>query len=260
MLKPRKVIDHPNGYRKTVYYGGCEYCGKYYEGASKKYCCMSCCIRDRYESKNRMLINNKLHQVIEGTIFSDASLRKTKINPDFHFIQTERSKEYVEYVANEFSIELEVRKRIDKPTRFVKIPRTSYYFRTFATKDLLSYHDRWYPDGRTKIIPDDFEITPISLLHAYLGDGYLRKHTSKKQKTHTYSAFCTDSFTLEDIERNFMKPLEEKHGIYTWVDWHYGKEREKRPRVAIRTKSMADFFNFLGPCPVKCFEYKWPVL
>ncbi|GAJ16965.1 unnamed protein product, partial [marine sediment metagenome] len=35
--------------------------------------------------------------------------------------------------------------------------------------------------------------------------------------------------------------------------------RESDNKIHISTKSTKDFLNYIGPCPVKCYEYKWKV-
>ncbi len=256
-MKPRKTIDHPNGYVQTVYYGKCDYCGGYYEGAGEKFCGNSCSVRNRYETTNKIEIDKNTHDVIEGTLFSDAHLelgnKNRNINPRYRFKQAEKSKEYVEYVAKYFGLENKIVHMLNKhkPTDLVKIDTIDCRFKTCSSKDLQKYHQRWYIN-KIKIIPEDFDPNPECLLHGYLGDGYLYKGNMKTY-TYPYPVFCTDSFTAEDLQNSFIDPLENNYGIYARFLWYKG-----RPRIAIRRKSFDDFFNFIGPCPVSCFQYKWP--
>lgn len=71
--------------------------------------------------------------------------------------------------------------------------KSSYY------RDLLCHRKRWY-DGKTKIIPEDVMITPLSCYWWFVGDGYQVNYGLK---------FCTEAFDRQsmDIVRSKLEDL-----------------------------------------------------
>lgn len=233
----------------------CNYCGK---SVKNKFCNGSCASLFYWSKNNNIEISQELHEIIEGTLFSDAGLelnnKNGNINPRYYFKQSSKSYEYVKYVACKFKLETNIKlfKNLSGLNR--DIITYDNRFRTKSSPDLLSYYNRWYNNGK-KIIPKDFTITPNILLHAYLGDGYMynRKSYYGKYKS-PCQILCTDCFNIEDVTR-FIDLLESVD-INAYIRWtRY--DPKGYPRVVIRRNSFNRFFEYIGKCPVKCFEYKW---
>lgn len=96
----------------------------------------------------------------------------------------------------------------------------------------------WYPNG-IKSIPWTLKLNPKVLLWWYLGDGYITKYGA---------VLCTDSFSKGDNER--LSGLLIREGIPSHVT----------PGNQIRIKGSSGFnklIDYIGPCPVKCYKYKW---
>lgn len=103
---------------------------------------------------------------------------------------------------------------------------------------LNEYH-RWYQDGR-KRIPNDFVVTPLSMLAAYLGDG-----SSCSTTKAIYLA--TNGFPREDVERLADQLC--SVGLDCTVD--------SKNAIRFRAKVMRAFLEYIGPCPVQSYEHKW---
>lgn len=234
----------------------CLYC---FKNCVNKYCSNSCASRYYYELRDNLSINNDTHEILEGTLFSDAGLeldrKHRSVNPRYYFKQTLRSREYVELVASYFDLNHKitvVQNGKDKQGNYIFDAR----FKTGASKTLLSYYNRWYPEGK-KIIPKDFKVTPLCLLHAYLGDGYLfnRKSNFGRYKS-PCQVFCTNCFSDDDLNNIFIPQLKSV-GIDSYIHHHKRKDGKIEPLIFIRTCSYDRFFEYIGPSPVQCLEYKW---
>jgi hypothetical protein len=213
----------------------------------KKFCSNSCCSQYHNSFKNKIDISKDLAEIIDGTLLSDAGLETTSINPRFYFKQSWKYSEYVRLIASKFGLESKIRFVHGKTCLDCR-------FKTISSPDLLPYYNKWYIDG-IKVIPKDLEITRSMLLHEYLGDGYIRKEQSKNgEKEYQHAVLCTDCFAESDLEL-FIQKLKEV-GIESYIKHHKYNPR-KHPRVCIRRRSMDKFFEYIGECPVKCFEYKW---
>lgn len=246
----------------------CIYCQK---ECNKNFCGGSCASLWHWSKFSKININKSLHNIIEGTLFSDAGLELNRkngnINPRYYFKQARKSLEYVEYIAQQFDLKDQVKffeTHYDLNIQTYRKNDTTYdaRFKTRCSPDLLQYYKRWYPNN-IKIIPEDIDITPDFLLHAYIGDGNLKKQRSKIiGKTLYYPTIYTNSFLYEHL-LDILIPKLSNIGILAKVRLHtvhWKGEIKKYPLTTIRAKSVPRFFEYIGKCPVKCFEYKWPNL
>lgn len=235
----------------------CGYCGCL---CKNSYCDRECYINYN-DTKNSIIISEKLNDIIEGTMFSDACFEVNKNhkpgNPRYRFKQSLEKREYVEYIANEFGMP----KNVIFGTTFYKDNRRppAHYtaFRTKTYKEFMPYYQRWYINGK-KCIPLDLKITPIFLLHAWLGDGYLcpRKNI-KKGRMCPCQRICTEGFLLEDLVNIFIPKLIEV-GIESRIHWNINcYNKRKYNQICVAAKSYNRFFDFIGSCPLDCFRHKW---
>lgn len=105
---------------------------------------------------------------------------------------------------------------------------------------------RWYPDGK-KVIPKDFRFSPISLNIWYLGDG---SRSGNAKNARRGILLCSDAFSKENLEETIIMFLL-KLGIECWVT--------KRNQVKISNSSAPKFLEYIGECPIGCYEYKWDI-
>lgn len=120
--------------------------------------------------------------------------------------------------------------------------------RTKYSEDYYKEFLRWYPkaDGkRLKQVPDDVEITPISVVMWYLGDGSLVKQNNWQSMKVRLS---TDGFKREGVQILVDKLNELK--IWCHIDFDN--------RVQIKARGIPAFFNYIGrTSPVSCYDYKF---
>jgi transposase len=210
-------------------------------------------------AENHVELSDEFRQVIDGELLGDGSLRRLSVGASFAYGTA--NLEYATYLFELFKrnkismVGDKIRKRVMIPTSgsFAKNgPATSYSFVAKSNYEFGEIYDRWYPDD-VKIVPHDLELTPIVVLHWYIGDGT----TNGRSIT-----LCTDSFTLEENQL-LSTLLYEAVGIEPKVRECVlcscpGKYRfRKYYRLYIRRLDAKKFLEYIGQCPVKSYKYKW---
>ncbi len=220
-------------------------------------------------------------EVIEGSLLGDASICRAKKkgipsgNP--YFTKTNLYKDHIECVARLIFYK-DFQKRIfkvkphgPKKTCYNKIingNKNGYWqVKTFCHKDLLDMYQKWYIEGvkkdNVKLIPDDLTITPITLLHWFLDDGYsslsMKKYKNPKyNEPHLRVELCTNGFSERDVDKLVYK-------LKTDLNIESKKSARKIARdgagvqyvIRIVESSHDLFFNTIGPCPCSSLSYKW---
>lgn len=245
----------------------CKNCGKELTKFQKVYCGQSCHFKALSFSKINWSIDitSEMHEIIEGALFSDAGLERAKDGtyPKFTLCQGGGHKDYCDYFANLFKIPLD--KVTFARSYYKKVNK--YYdkwrIRTRTSPIWQSYYDRWYPNGK-KVIPCDFKITPLSLLHAYLGDGCRSTYLANKKYNggtlYQTVYIATQGFNQVDIE-NIIVPQLNAIDINSAVYMHRQMNKKTYPNLMIRQKdSQMRFFKFLAENPVRCYDYKFDCL
>jgi len=178
-------------------------------------------------------------EILDGLLIGDGSIPRNQNL--FYFGQRKDSREYVEFVAKQLGIPVSrVQDRARKPdSRTGRVYHCSE-LRTFSDPYFARQRERWYRDGR-KVVPGDLRISRPLLLHWFLCDGSCSVNRGGAQMV-----LCTDSFGKEEVLS--LQAMLKTVGI------------ECRPvgrRLRVRQKSIARFYEYVGPCPVKCLAYKW---
>lgn len=128
---------------------------------------------------------------------------------------------------------------------------------------------RWYPKyndydpdrNYIKIIPEDVDISPLSLLHAFLDDGstYRRKREKEKSfKKQVYVTLSLQGFPRDNLEM-FCEKFKKEYGYDTNIKTRpctdgYGY------LIEVSQGSYQKFMDIIGPCPEplkEVFGYKW---
>lgn len=135
---------------------------------------------------------------------------------------------------------------VRKSSGYRATPTEMWQWVSHRSAFLTSQYQRWYVEGR-KIVPHDLELTALSALHWYVGDGSL--HRSQAQIT-----LCTDNFDALSISR--LKKQLELHGLQPRIR-HTEKEHL---RLALTGSCVDLFLAWIGPCPVPELSHKWAVV
>ncbi len=185
------------------------------------------------------MFNQTQKQILDGLIISDAYITREGM---FYISQTSKNHEYVVYIANQLGIEENrIKIRTRKPDkRTGKIYECSE-LRTLQHPIFLKLRERWYKNGR-KVVPQNLIVSKEFLLHWFLGDG-----CCSINRNSAILVLCTDAFTKHEVE--YLKKLMKSIEINCTI--------QKNNRLRIPKKDMIAFFDYMGDCPIKCFEYKW---
>lgn len=117
-----------------------------------------------------------------------------------------------------------------------------YQYNSLTYSELLSIYRRWYPNGK-KIVPRDIVLTPLVCRQWYIGDGCLTHHKDSRPSI----VLATNGFSIYDVK---------------WVTKQLNKIGFKAKRtiqnaIRISVYSTKDFLEYIGNCPVECYQYKW---
>lgn len=130
-----------------------------------------------------------------------------------------------------------------------------YSLTTLCTLQFQELRNRWYPNG-VKIIPKDLVLTSNTMKYWFIDDG-----TSSKRKGTMGLAVCC--FTDDDCKMLVSKIKdfigeENISGNVIRVKYFYSKSQSRYyASLYINRKDATFMLDKIGPCPVKCYEYKW---
>jgi len=191
---------------------------------------------------NHCNLNQKAREWINGELLGDGCLMSYSPYSTM-FQYSSKYREYIQYVSDTLkSFEIEqagkIIKRQDK--------KCDCYFYQYASRcyvELLPIRKRWYPHGK-KIIPRDIKLSPTTLRQHYIGDGSL----GHLKYSRPYIRLSTDSFPIPDVEW-LVKQLN-RLGFNT-------KRQLSSNVIRISAHSTKEFLNYIGKCPVSCYQYKF---
>lgn len=185
--------------------------------------------------------------IFEGSLLGDAGLTLRNNNGLAIFAKRNKYRKHVELVAKSFY------GNADRVKPYVSILNGKRYeqfrFQTLHHPEIHHFYKKWYKN-HCKIIPSDFELTPKSMLHWFLDDGWatLRKNRERQ----IIAGFASESFTFE--EQSLLKEQIQGFGI----ECRIGKIKAGTGfRIYIRPSSVDAFYNVIGHCPIDELSYKW---
>lgn len=188
-------------------------------------------------SKNKeIILSNEKLQILNGCLLGDGTLEKQPCkSSNFSYSSSELDHVQVAYkLLSEFaspSCKNGPRKRKD-----------GFRFRTQSNIFFYKLRQKWYPEGK-KIIPQDLTLSPLTCLWWYLGDGHLAK---KKQQIE----LATQCFNEVDID--FL--VQKLHQLNFEA---YKRRHRHQFAIIVPRRKVKQFLEYIGPCPVKCYNYKW---
>jgi len=120
-----------------------------------------------------------------------------------------------------------------------------YGYKSRSYPELVPIYKRWYPDGK-KTVPKDLELTPIMARQWYIGDGgfndYKRKHPGIVLSTYDFDQQSVE-YLVGELCRQGFKAM----------------RRPASNTIGLSAHSVQDFLNWIGPCPISCYDYKWDI-
>lgn len=191
---------------------------------------------------NHCQLSSKTIEWIEGELLGDAYVQINKWSG--RFLYTSKYKEYVEYISKVLK-----KSGIEQSGKIIRrinnqYKSTSYNYCSKAYPELKSLCNKWYSDGK-KIVPKDIELTPLTCRQWFIGDGNLGQCNKNP-----YIRLATCGFSISDVE--WLVTQLNQLGFKVTRQSSYN-------RIYISTKSTPNFINYIGKCPVKCYQYKWAI-
>jgi hypothetical protein len=109
---------------------------------------------------------------------------------------------------------------------------------------LVEQYKRWYPQG-TKIVPEDLELSPLTVKYWFIDDGNTSYHKDRFQRL----KIATNGFS--DKDRDVLQGNLAELDITTKVS--------KLGELYIKKSLAPLLFSYIGDCPVSCYKYKWEI-
>lgn len=191
---------------------------------------------------NHCNLTKEAKQWIDGELLGDGCLYPSS-NYCVGFCSSSKYKEYAQYVSdtlNSFGIK-QCGKIIEQ--YYKEMDCYDYKYTSLTYPELMPIRKRWYPNGK-KIIPKDLKLTPLVLRQELIGDGCLHIQTVARP----YITLSTCGFPIKDVDW-LVKELNKS-----------GFKATRRPSdntIHISSYSTKEFLNYIGKCPVQCYDYKW---
>jgi len=207
-------------------------------------------------SQNTKLSSEHI-QIIDGLMLGDGGLKKDGNMTTPVLSLTNIRKDWIDNIKqipyNWREVVKPPRKQtvtIDGITRTITCKKT-YVITSTADLSLNLFYDRWYPKG-IKSIPSDIKLTPLVVKHWFYGDGCSEWH----QNGHgTRIVLYTNGFTKKDVEL-----LQNRFLIDANISFLIKSIRSKYYILRCgKYNEVIKFFNYIGKCDVKEFEYKWKI-
>lgn len=191
--------------------------------------------------RNHCNLSSKATEWLNGELLGDGHL-ESRNSYSTRFMHGSKYLEYTQYmkrILESFGIKGgDIRKRY-----YEKLNCYSYHYRSLRYVELLSLRKQWYPKGK-KIVPRNIKLTPLICRQWYIGDGSLsiiNVHHRSRIKLHT------NGFTVVDVEW-LIKQL---------TNLEFKITRTTKNIISISTYSTKEFLDYIGLCPVECYQYKW---
>ena len=179
---------------------------------------------------------------LSGELLGDGCL-KSQSSFSTNFSYSSKYPEYAQYISDTLkSFGIEQAGKINE--RYFKDRNCyAYNYQSRDYVELLPIRKRWYLEGK-KVVPRNIKLTPLTLRQHYIGDGYLA-HPLKRRP---YIVLYTCGFSISDV--NWL--IEQVNSL-----GFKATKYSSRNSIYISTYSTKDFLNYIGKCPIKCYQYKW---
>ena len=191
---------------------------------------------------NHCNLSKKAIEWLNGELLADGCLSSRSIH-SANFAYASKYMEYIKYVSNvldSFGIEQmgKINKRYYEDSDY-----STYHYSSLAYEELIKLKEEWY-SNRHKTVPRNIKLTPLTCRQWYIGDGSLTHQKGRMP----HIRLATNGLFVEDTERLVIQ-LNELGFKAT--------RRNHGNRIGISAFSTKDFLDYIGKCPVECYQYKW---
>jgi hypothetical protein len=195
-------------------------------------------------------LGQKAHAMLDGELLGDGCLECDHgFQAYFSLSVGKNRKEWIQHIWSMFE---------ESGMRFasrIYLSHGGWRFHTMKTMDLKEEWTRWYrinpgfdPSRRAsfsnrryvKIVPVNLKLSPLSLLHWYIGDGH--------RDADGAAQLCTQGFRRDEIEFLRLRLLE---------DFGIGSSSGKDGSIRLCRMDCERLLKTVGKSPVMCYNYKW---
>jgi len=202
--------------------------------------------------RNKIEITPYLKSLLEGELLGDGGLQLRKSGRSALYQHTTKHREYLEWLSGEFASQgleqsgkltqnqLAVTRKDGIETKY-----SVWQYASLSYPELAKMKALWYPEGK-KIVPKNIVLNPIVARQWYIGDGSLT-HLNR-DNSNPYIVLATCAFS--------------EHSINTLIEQlsnlgFQATHQKVGNIIYIRTSSVKDFLDYMGPSPVSCYDYKF---
>lgn len=202
------------------------------------------------KSNEPLVFSEREREFLEGALLGDGHVTKPR-GQSCQFSYTTSKRSHAEYVHEQLK-RMVVNECKDGPveshTYDERTEKTYTSYRVRAICNLSFYHlrNRWYPEGK-KVVPSDVELTPLTMLLWYIGDGALLTPNRSQ-----YIKLCTNGFPKDNIEQVLLPKMQQYEASLV-------KSTPSQWWIYIPRRKIETFLSFIGDCPVSDYTYKWEV-
>lgn len=202
------------------------------------------------------------YEVFDGVMLGDGGLYHTGINAQFSLSLSAKLDqglcssmlEYLRCIKDTFEL-LGVEFCTGHPIAYCMMNKSRHYWRpTLKSRVhplLQSQYVRWYAAGRTKRVPEDVLVTPLSLAHWFMGDGC----SGQDKRCVTIDV----SLQAHRFRESDLAVLENKlHGL----GLHTGRRRNNKVStgagiaITIFQDSVNEFMSMVDAYVIEPYRYK----
>ena len=186
---------------------------------------------------------NFTQQIIDGLMLGDGNIYLPKNGVNAKYQQGSSFREFVVHVKEQltnlgFIFDVGIREQIQESRNNA----IGYHIRSRVHEYMTEQYYRWY-DNHFKIVPHDIVLSPLVCNYWYLGDGGLCYCKNKFKGLH----LSTQGFIRTDID--YLSEKLSHLGFRNFV--------ETKGVIGLSPIPARKFLEYIGQCPVQCYQYKW---
>ena len=191
---------------------------------------------------NHCNLSQEAIEWLNGELLADGCLSSRSIH-SANFAYASKYPEYIKYISNVLdSFGIKQMGKINKQY-YKDSDCFTYHYASLAYEELIKLKEKWY-SNRHKIVPKNIELVSLTCRQWYIGDGSLTHQKGRMP----HIRLATNGLFVEDTERLVIQ-LNELGFKAT--------RRNHGNRIGISAFSTKDFLDYIGKCPVECYQYKW---
>ena len=191
--------------------------------------------------KEPIVFTDEFKQILNGLIMGDGCLYipvKGGVTP--MYCHTDKNYEAIVYYRNLF-----IQQGIKVSNIWYRDDNNPRYsFQTECREEFLECYNLFYPIDGKKRLPN-IDLTPLTLLHWYIGDGSVKK---VGKGTLNNAGLITNIWGNPYILQQMKDLFHENCKYY---------ELKQYRNFYIPHKGMRKFLDYIGECPMECYKYKW---